>query len=145
MDSKVNLILNLLRASVLLNRTGLKLVEGTAIASVQQWQLLGIIAENEGICLSKLCEDTLVTKQNITGLVDRMRRAGMIEAWSDPEDKRMTRLRLTPDGARTLEEIRPRAEASNEAMLEAFSEEELGRFDEMVQRLVRSLRAQSGA
>lgn len=143
MDAKVHVILNLLRASVLLNRTGLKLVEGTGLSSVQQWQLLGIISRNEGISLSKLGEETFVTKQNITGLVERLRKGGLVETWSDDTDKRLTRVRITAKGKETLEKMRPRAKISNDVTFHAFREEELALFDDMLERMIHSLSIQA--
>lgn len=143
MDSKVKIIMNLLRTSTLLNRTGIKLVEGTRLASVQQWQLLGIIDRNEGISLAKLCEETLVTKQNITGLVDRLRNADLITTWTDSNDKRITRVGITSKGKETMEEMKPRTERSNNTTFADFSEEELDQFDDMLERLVNSLLLES--
>ncbi|MEP9409028.1 MarR family winged helix-turn-helix transcriptional regulator [Peribacillus frigoritolerans] len=143
MDSKVKIIMNLLRTSTLLNRVGLKLVEGTDLASVQQWQLLGIIDRNEGISLAKLCEETLVTKQNITGLVERLRKAGVITTWTDSNDKRITRVGITSKGKETMEEMKPRTEMSNNTTFADFSEEELDMFDNMLERLVTSLLLES--
>ncbi|CUB20506.1 Transcriptional activatory protein BadR [Bacillus subtilis] len=143
MDSKVKIIMNLLRTSTLLNRTGLKLVEGTNLASVQQWQLLGIIDRNEGISLAKLCDETLVTKQNITGLVERLRKAGLITTWTDSNDKRITRVGITSKGKETMEEMKPRTEMSNNTTFAEFSKEELDLFDNMLERLVNTLLLES--
>ncbi|MBE5101596.1 MarR family winged helix-turn-helix transcriptional regulator [Priestia aryabhattai] len=143
MDSKVKIIMNLLRTSTLLNRTGIKLVEGTKLASVQQWQLLGIIDRNEGISLAKLCEETLVTKQNITGLVDRLHKADLITTWTDSNDKRITRVGITSKGKETMEEMKPRTEMSNNTTFVNFSEEELNQFDNMLERVVNSLLPES--
>jgi DNA-binding MarR family transcriptional regulator len=143
MDSKVKIIMNLLRTSTLLNRTGIKLVEGTKLASVQQWQLLGIIDRNEGISLAKLCEETLVTKQNITGLVDRLRKAELITTWTDSNDKRITRVGITSKGKETMAEMKPRTEMSNNTTFAEFSEKELDQFDDMLERLVNSLLLES--
>ncbi|MFP3668103.1 MarR family winged helix-turn-helix transcriptional regulator [Priestia sp. SIMBA_032] len=143
MDSKVKIIMNLLRTSTLLNRTGIKLVEGTKLASVQQWQLLGIIDRNEGISLAKLCEETLVTKQNITGLVDRLHKAELITTWTDSNDKRITRVGITSKGKETMAEMKPRTEMSNNTTFAEFSEKELDQFDDMLERLVNSLLLES--
>ncbi|WP_057915902.1 MarR family winged helix-turn-helix transcriptional regulator [Peribacillus muralis] len=143
MKSKVKIIMNLLRVSTLLNRVGLKLVEGTDLASVQQWQLLGIIDRNEGGSLAKLCEETLVTKQNITGLVERLRKAGLIMTWTDSNDKRITRVGITAKGKETMEEMKPRTKMSNNTTFANFSEEELDKFDNMLECLVTSLLLES--
>ncbi|MDF2680126.1 MAG: hypothetical protein K0R47_1316 [Brevibacillus sp.] len=142
MDGKVSIILNMLRLSALINRMGLKLVEGTGLSSVQQWQLLGIISRNEGITLSKLSEETLVTKQNMTGLIERMGKGGWVTTWSDPTDKRLTRVRITKKGKETLEMMQPRTKESNEVTFQAFREDELVMMEEMLERLARSLRVQ---
>lgn len=142
MDGKVSIILNLLRLSALINRLGLKLVEGTGLSSVQQWQLLGIISRNEGITLSKLSEETLVTKQNMTGLIERMSKGGWVTTWSDPADKRLTRVRITEKGKETLEMMQPRTRESNDITFQAFRTDELEAMDEMLERLSRTLRMQ---
>ncbi|WNC12674.1 MarR family transcriptional regulator [Brevibacillus brevis] len=142
MDAKVSIILHLLRLSSLINRMGLRLIDGTGLSSVQQWQLLGIIRRNEGITLGKLSEAALVTKQNMTGLVERMQRGGWIDTWSDPHDKRITRVRITEKGKEALEILHPRSMQSNEETFHAFQNEELERLDEMLERLSRTLRIQ---
>ncbi len=142
MDGKVSIILNLLRLSALINRLGVKLVEGTGLSSVQQWQLLGIISRNEGITLSKLSEEILVTKQNMTGLIERMGKGGWVTTWSDPDDKRLTRVRITEKGTKTLEMMQPRTKESNDITFQAFHTEELEVMDEMLERLSRTLRMQ---
>ncbi|SDI55578.1 MarR family winged helix-turn-helix transcriptional regulator [Nonomuraea jiangxiensis] len=37
-------------------------------------------------------------KTNVTGLVDRLQRRGLLTRQPDPNDRRMTRVRLTPQG-----------------------------------------------
>lgn len=142
MDGKVKVILSVLRLSALIQRLGIKLVDGTGLSSVQQWQLLGIISRNEGITLRRLSEEALVTKQNMTGLIERMRKGGWIATWCDPADKRLTRVRITEKGKKTLEMMQPRTQKSNEETFQAFREDELERLDEMLERLSRSLRVQ---
>ncbi|MFD2371191.1 MarR family winged helix-turn-helix transcriptional regulator [Brevibacillus sp. GCM10020057] len=142
MDGKVRIILNLLRLSAQLHRLGLQLVEGTGLSSVQQWQLLGIIDRNEGITLRELSEETLVTKQNMTGLIERMRKGGWITTWNDVQDRRVTRVRITQQGKDTLKRMQPRTAASNARTFQDFQEEELAMLDEMLDRLSRTVRVQ---
>ncbi|MDR7317327.1 MarR family transcriptional regulator [Brevibacillus nitrificans] len=142
MDGKVSIILHVMRLAALINRMGLRLVEGTGLSSVQQWQLLGIIARNEGITLGKLSDEILVTKQNMTGLIERMRNGGWITTWSDPSDKRITRVQITEKGKEVFAMMQPRADASNTETFQDFHEEELEMMNEMLERLSRSLRIQ---
>ena len=109
---------------------------------MQQWQLLGIIARNEGITLGKLSHEILVTKQNMTGLIERMQNGGWVSTWSDPSDKRITRVKITEKGREVFAMMQPRADASNTETFQDFHEEELEMMNEMLERLSRSLRLQ---
>ncbi|MED1794271.1 MarR family transcriptional regulator [Brevibacillus nitrificans] len=142
MDGKVSIILHVLRLAAQINRMGLRLVEGTGLSSVQQWQLLGIIARNEGISLGKLSHEILVTKQNMTGLIERMQNGGWVSTWSDPSDKRITRVQITEKGREVFAMMQPRADASNTETFQDFHEEELEMMNELLERLSRSLRLQ---
>ncbi len=45
----------------------------------------------------------VVNRSNVTGLVDRMERDGLVTRVGDPADRRVKRVRVTPAGARRLE------------------------------------------
>ncbi len=44
----------------------------------------------------------VVNRANVTGLVDRMERDGLVTRTGDPVDRRVKRVRMTPAGARVL-------------------------------------------
>jgi DNA-binding MarR family transcriptional regulator len=44
----------------------------------------------------------VVNRSNVTGLVDRMERDGLVTRAGDPADRRVNRVRMTPAGARLL-------------------------------------------
>jgi DNA-binding MarR family transcriptional regulator len=54
-----------------------------------------------------LAERTGVSRATITGLLDGLERDGLIERLSDPEDRRVVRVKLTPQGEALLELVRP--------------------------------------
>lgn len=45
----------------------------------------------------------VVNRSNVTGLVDRMERDGLVTRIGDPADRRVKRVRMTPAGARRLQ------------------------------------------
>ena len=47
----------------------------------------------------------MLRHHSAVGLVDRAVKAGMLERHEDAEDRRIVRLRLTPQGARTLQQL----------------------------------------
>lgn len=66
--------------------------------SVPQFDLLSTLSEREGITQSELAERLYVTKGNVSGLVDRLVEAGMVERRPIANDKRSYALHLTAHG-----------------------------------------------
>jgi DNA-binding MarR family transcriptional regulator len=133
------IILDVFRAANLLGRIGGKIAVQAGLASVQQWIILGTIDAAGEVALKELSANTLVTKQNITGLVDRLRSGGYVSTRVDPDDKRSTLVRLTPKGEEVLAVVRPLAAASNRETFAGFAEGELRQLSELMSRLVDSL------
>lgn len=66
--------------------------------SIPQFDLISTLTEREGISQQELAERLYVTKGNVSGLVDRMVEAGLVERRSIPGDRRSNALHLTPKG-----------------------------------------------
>src|SRR5215210_4233725 len=61
-----------------------------------QFDVLAQVGSAEGLCQQELAERLLVTKGNVTGLIDRMEQARLMVRRPDPKDRRIHRLELTP-------------------------------------------------
>lgn len=68
--------------------------------SVPQFDLLSTLTEREGISQSELAERLYVTKGNVSGLVDRLVQAGLVERRAIIGDRRSYALHLTSEGRR---------------------------------------------
>ncbi len=66
--------------------------------SIPQFDLLSTLTEREGMSQQELAERLYVTKGNVSGLLDRMVEAGLVERRSIPGDRRSNALYLTPKG-----------------------------------------------
>ncbi|MBP3048969.1 winged helix-turn-helix transcriptional regulator [Bacillus subtilis subsp. subtilis] len=141
-DSQANAVLDIFRASNLLSRIGGKLTAKVGLTSVQQWILLGMISKQEGLSLKSLREDTLVTKQNISSMVDRLRHAGYVTTYEDLSDRRITRVKLTEQGKLILKDLKPITTVSNDRTFEVFEPEEFVLFASLIERLVTHLSQQ---
>lgn len=71
--------------------------------SIPQFDLLSTLTEREGLSQQDLAERLYVTKGNVSGLVDRMVEAGLVERRASPEDRRSHALYLTERGRRLAE------------------------------------------
>jgi DNA-binding MarR family transcriptional regulator len=66
--------------------------------SVPQCDVLTTLTEAEGISQQELAQRLYVTKGNISGLLDRLERAGLVERRSTAADRRQYAIYLTPKG-----------------------------------------------
>lgn len=72
--------------------------------SIPQFDLLSTLTEQEGLSQQELAERLYVTKGNVSGLVDRMVEAGLVERRAIPGDRRSNALHLTEKGRALAEQ-----------------------------------------
>ena len=70
--------------------------------SVPQFDVLSTLSEREGATQQDIAERLYVTKGNISGLIDRMAEAGLVERRALPNDRRSHALYSTPLGREAL-------------------------------------------
>lgn len=76
--------------------------------SAAQFNVLNILAESSaGLSQRELSEHLVVDRSNVTGLLDRMERAGWVKRTDHPTDRRIYQVVLTPGGRRLWSEVAP--------------------------------------
>jgi DNA-binding MarR family transcriptional regulator len=101
-----------------------------------QYQLLLAVRGHPGgtPTVREAADHLLLRHHSVVGLVDRAVRAGLVERRPDPDDQRVVRLALTPQGARVLrrlagshlDELRRRPPAINPALLDGNADDNGG-------------------
>jgi len=76
--------------------------------TLPRFDLLANLVRSDGQTLASLSRSMLVTAGNLTGLVDRAARDGLVERRSDPNDRRAWRVHVTPKGVRAFHEAERR-------------------------------------
>jgi DNA-binding MarR family transcriptional regulator len=76
-------------------------------STMPRFDLLANLARENGQTLAALSRRMLVTAGNLTGLVDRAERDGVVERRADPKDRRLSRVFLTREGRELIEELLP--------------------------------------
>jgi DNA-binding MarR family transcriptional regulator len=105
----------------------------------QQWSVLAALSDAGGPeTLAALARRLNVTKQNMTGMTNRLEQQGLAERNGDPNDLRSTRVQLTRRGRNLVERLRPAygewlKTLGNERDLEALARE-IGRLIEELER-----------
>ncbi len=76
-------------------------------ATLPRFDLLANLERSDGQTLAALSRRMLVTAGNLTGLVDRAERDGVVERRADPKDRRVSRVFLTASGRTLIETLLP--------------------------------------
>jgi DNA-binding MarR family transcriptional regulator len=101
-------------------------------------QLLFMLSRfpESGISLGRLAEFQNVSPRNITGLVDRLEEAGLVERVPDPGDRRSIHARLTAAGRARIDAIRQPALKQQSPLTEGFTPEELVQLRHLALKLL---------
>lgn len=100
-------------------------------------------ATPDGVPLSEISARMLCDNSNLTGIVDRLISKGLVERRPDPQDRRVSLICLTQQGAEKLRRIRPRHHASVRRRLRALSTHEVQQLRQLLHTLYEDLQSAS--
>jgi MarR family 2-MHQ and catechol resistance regulon transcriptional repressor len=113
-------------------------LKGTGLTQ-PQFLVLTQISEEEGIPLTKIGENMLVTGGNITGIVDRLEREGLVKRKRDGEDRRIIRAFFTPKGKKTYQQAVPTYDRFMRQVFGELGAGEVGRLHKTLETLHKGL------
>lgn len=88
--------------------------------------LYALSTEPDGLRISELCDDVLLTQPGMSRLIARLDKRGLIERSDDPDDGRASRIRLTEAGRDIQRRVgRGLTRTIADAMLRALDREQL--------------------
>jgi DNA-binding MarR family transcriptional regulator len=88
--------------------------------------LYALSSAPEGLRITELRSDVLLTQPGISRLITRLEAAGLVERLDDPDDGRACRIRLTDAGAQAQREVgRRHGRHVAQAMRRSLSDEQL--------------------
>jgi DNA-binding MarR family transcriptional regulator len=76
--------------------------------TARQSTLLWLVKRSPGLSLAELAAEEGISPPALSGHVDRLERAGLLERVRSSEDRRRVGLRLTEDGTKLMRRIRAR-------------------------------------
>ena len=141
-DVANRLFLRLYQASNLLHKTGTRAVSAQG-ATTQQWAVLGALSrpgvQASGMTVKDLISFLMVSRQNLTAVLDRLETAGHVERVRAAGDGRLRHIRLTVGGADTWRAMQPHIRGFYADALAEFSTEECVQLFRLLDRLRGSL------
>ncbi|WP_181138761.1 MarR family winged helix-turn-helix transcriptional regulator [Streptomyces sp. Ru73] len=96
--------------------------------TVPQYSVLAGLWERDGRTAGQLCERLVMDSATITGVLDRLERAGLVTRAPDEKDRRLVRLRLTAAGVALRDEVQRTVADLNEEILRSFPADEAERL-----------------
>ena len=128
-------VANQLRPVLLrLSRELRKETEQLGISS-RQVTLLWLIRLNPGMSLRQLAAEERISAPALSGHVDRLENAGLIERARDAADRRRVGLTLTDEGERLLRRVRARRTTWLAEHLRGLDDEELSAIEAAIEPL----------
>src|SRR4029450_6354955 len=103
-----------------------------------QVSLLIQIQRHRGIGVRGLASLERMSPASMSGYVERLARAGLVQKTQDPNDKRRQGLSLTEEGERVLRSVKSRRTAWLAARLQQLEPDELAALDAAVEPLLHS-------
>jgi DNA-binding MarR family transcriptional regulator len=127
LDIANRLFFRLYQAANLMHKNGTRFM-AEFDSTTQQWAVLGALARpparERGMSVKELIEFLLLSRQNLTAVLDRLEARGWIERVRDEADGRSRLIRLTTEGERVWARMQPAIAAFYEGALGGFSLED---------------------
>ena len=101
--------------------------------TVAQAGILFLLRQKSGQSMSEMSQLLSIDNSTLTGLVDRLERAGFVRRNSNPDDRRTLNIDITDSGVRELEKAKAVIRRVNEEIKTGFSEQEIESFKRVLQ------------
>ncbi len=128
-------IINLVRLVDLMRVLYKKFYNGYKISEPKFFVLLALYKSDDGIPLNELGKMLLVSRANMTTLIERMVRDGYVEKRENDEDKRSTKAYLTALGKELLSDITKAHKEFSKRLVVHLDEEEKAVLNSLLKKM----------
>ena len=120
------LIFRLFQTSNVMHRSGTLALNSVGVTS-QQWSVLGALSRpkvEEGMTVNDMCRYLMVSRQNLSIMLNRLDAAGYVMRAQDKQDQRSKRIMLTVSGREALNEINRLMQVFFEKVMKGLSRDD---------------------
>ena len=104
-----------------------------------QWGVLVALWEQDGLSLSELARRSFFDGPTMTGIVDRLEHAGLVERRRDSQDRRVISVYLTDTGRALQRSLPALAEETNREAIAGLSEAQVRDLAQTLGQIIRNL------
>ncbi len=130
------------RASWSMSRKIHSLLEarGMTEVSVGFIGVLFTLYKEDARTITELCEAVALEKSTMTGLLDRMEESGLLKRNPDPNDRRVSRIMLTPRGKEIENDLKEVVEQAYHRLTDGISQNHLEAAQEVLEKIIENAR-----
>ena len=132
-DPRVATFRRLMRVTMRMKRAIGPLLNESGLTGAQVRMLVRI--PEEGIPLTKLAAKVWADPGNVSGMVDRLEREGLVERRPAAHDRRVVLVHTTAAGRARVEQLLPEYEQCIQRIMAPLNEEDLTRLSKLLDRL----------
>ena len=107
--------------------------------SRSQWRVIAYLSRNDGITQTQLAELLDMERAPLGALVDKLETAGLVARQSDPSDRRVNRIFLTPRGTDTMPSVRAQVAELMPVITAGISDKEMDSLINSLNQLKQNL------
>jgi MarR family transcriptional regulator, organic hydroperoxide resistance regulator len=129
------------QAANTLHTQGTKALDGFGVTT-QQWSVLGALSRpqgEQGMSVGDLSRYLLVSRQNLTGILDRLEASGAIERVMGEQDRRQRHVRLSAQGKKLWASLAGPIRDFYDHALQSFSMEDRLSFIHFITSLQKNM------
>lgn len=109
--------------------------------SIPEWRVIAVLGRYPGLSAVEVAERTFMDKVAVSRAVTKLLKTGRIDRQFADADRRRSILNLSEEGRRVHDEVAPLALQFERDLLEGLSEDDRGRLDTIVERLMNQARS----
>ncbi|MEJ8850440.1 MarR family transcriptional regulator [Variovorax rhizosphaerae] len=112
--------------------------------SVSEWRVMATLAGGDAISIGRLAQVAVMKQPTVTRMLDRMASKGHVERLPHDSDRRITLVRITDAGERTVKHLMELAREHEHRVLEPFGLQSAEALKSTLRRMI-ELHEDSGA
>jgi DNA-binding MarR family transcriptional regulator len=104
--------------------------------TIPQFEVLSTLSLADCTNQQELADRLQVTKGNLVGLIDRLTERGFVERMVVPGDRRVNRVRITPEGKELFDKALPEQLAIVDKMMSQLTTQDLENLKSILEKLI---------
>jgi MarR family transcriptional regulator for hemolysin len=108
--------------------------------SASIWQVLVLVRAQKWGTQAQMAEEMGITGATLTHHLNMLEDRGLVRRWREAENRRVQRVELTDAGIELFDRLRVVAQAHDQRLRSALSDDDVGRLGELLERLERGVR-----